>query len=317
MSPRVGLATGRAAQNQRHLAIGPGVFGEVVVDHERIAALIHELFSNRAAGVGSKILHRGGVGGRGDHDDGVIHGAVALERVHNLGDLAGALADGHVDADHVLPFLVDDCVEADGGFARLAVADDQLALATADRKHGVDGHDAGLDGRVDPFARDDAGGHALNGAHLVGVERPFAVDGYPQRVHDAPDKRVAHGHGGDQAGGAHFISGFDVVVFAHYHDADAVFLEVERQAGDAVAEFNQFTGLDGRQPVHNGNPIVDGAHGTDALRFDFGLKFFDLIEKRIGYALKFRGKGCHAPSSSRCQRSIASYRQSKRRFWAG
>ena len=40
--------------------------------------------------------------------------------------------------------LADDRVDADGGLAGRAVADDQLALAAADRDHRVDRHDAGL-----------------------------------------------------------------------------------------------------------------------------------------------------------------------------
>jgi hypothetical protein len=43
-----------------------------------------------------------------------------------------------------LSLLVDDRVDRDGGLAGLAVADDELALAAADRDHGVDGLDAGL-----------------------------------------------------------------------------------------------------------------------------------------------------------------------------
>ena len=54
------------------------------------------------------------------------------------------LADGDVDADDVAVALVDDRVDGDGRLAGLAVADDQLALAAADRRHGVDGLDAGL-----------------------------------------------------------------------------------------------------------------------------------------------------------------------------
>ena len=58
------------------------------------------------------------------------------------------LADGHVEAAHVLALLVDDRVDGDGGLARLAVADDELALAAADRDHRVDGLDARLHGLV-------------------------------------------------------------------------------------------------------------------------------------------------------------------------
>ena len=66
------------------------------------------------------------------------------------------LGDRHVDADDARPLLVDDRVDGDGGLAGLAVADDQLALAAADRGHGVDGLDAGLQRLVDRLPPGDA-----------------------------------------------------------------------------------------------------------------------------------------------------------------
>ena len=48
---RVRLATRRAAQQQRHLAVRVRVLGQVVVDHERVLAVVEEVLGHRAAGV--------------------------------------------------------------------------------------------------------------------------------------------------------------------------------------------------------------------------------------------------------------------------
>ena len=64
--------------------------------------------------------------------------------LHDLRDGGGLLADGHIDADHVLALLVQDGVHSQGGLAGLTVADDQLTLAAADGEHGVDGQNTGL-----------------------------------------------------------------------------------------------------------------------------------------------------------------------------
>ena len=98
---------------------------------------------------GARNWRAAGFLGAGHDDDGVLHGAVLLEHGHDLGHGRELLADGHVDADQALALLVDDRVDGEGGLAGLAVADDQLALAAADRDQGVDGLDAGLDRRVD------------------------------------------------------------------------------------------------------------------------------------------------------------------------
>ena len=85
------------------------------------------------------------------------------------------------------PLLVDDRVDRDGGLARLAVADDQLALAAADRHHRVDRLQPGLHRLLDRLAIDDAGREALDLAELLRDDRALAVDRLAERVHDAAD----------------------------------------------------------------------------------------------------------------------------------
>ena len=54
------------------------------------------------------------------------------------------LANSNVDADHVLALLVDDGIDGNSGLTGLTVANDELALATADRNHRVNCEDTGL-----------------------------------------------------------------------------------------------------------------------------------------------------------------------------
>ena len=159
---RVGLASGRAAQQERHLAVRPGVLAEVVVDAQGVLdqalarhldAVLHDFLAHRHARVRGEVLERGGILGAGDDDDRVLHRAVLLEDGDRVGDRRELLADGDVDADEALALLVDDRVEADGRLAGLAVADDQLALAAADRDERVDG----LDARSGPACRRPGG----------------------------------------------------------------------------------------------------------------------------------------------------------------
>ena len=84
---------------------------------------------------------------------------------------------------HLTPvvLLADDGVDADGGLADLAVADDQFALAPADWGHGVDGLEARVHGLVDRLAVDDAGGDHLDAAEFLGLDGALAVDGVARR----------------------------------------------------------------------------------------------------------------------------------------
>ena len=62
--------------------------------------------------------------------------------------------------------LVDDRVDDHRGLAGLAVTDDQLALAAADRDQRVDRLQAGLHRLMHRLARDDAGRLDLDAAAL-------------------------------------------------------------------------------------------------------------------------------------------------------
>ena len=130
------------------------------------------------------------------------HRAVFLERLHQLRHGGALLSDRDIDAVELLRFigpgvdrlLVDDGVDDHRGLAGLAVADDQLALAAADRDQCVDRLQAGLHRLVHRLARDDAGRLHLDAAALGGCDRALAVDRVAQPVDHAAEQRVAHRH---------------------------------------------------------------------------------------------------------------------------
>ena len=109
------------------------------------------------------------------HDDRVGHRAGFFEHGDDARDVGLLLADRDVDAVEravvlvagrfgglVQAGLVDDRVDADRRLAGRTVADDQFALAAADRDHRVDRHDAGLHRLADGLAPDDAGRDLLD-----------------------------------------------------------------------------------------------------------------------------------------------------------
>src|SRR4030066_146436 len=92
------MAGRRPAEEERDLAVGRGVLGQVIVDDQGVAAVVAEIFADGAAGERRQELERGRIAGRGGDDDGVVHGPVVLERLDDLGDRGVLLADGDVDA---------------------------------------------------------------------------------------------------------------------------------------------------------------------------------------------------------------------------
>ena len=130
--------------------------------------------------------------------------------------------------------MVNDRVERDGGLSGLAVADDQLALAAADRNHRIDGLDSGLQRLLYRTAVDHARGDDFHRPGLVGRDRTFAIDRLAQGVHHAADETFADGDRHDTPGAAHFVAFFDLLIFAEQHRTNLVFFQVQRNAGHAV-----------------------------------------------------------------------------------
>ena len=192
--------------------------------------LIAEILAHRATGERSDVLHRRRIGSGGRDDDGVIHRAVVRQRLDDLRHGGALLSDRDIDADDVAALLVDDRVERDRGLARLTVADDQFALAAADRDHRVDGLDAGLQRLFHRLPVDDARRQRFKRIECRCIDGTIVVDRVAERIHHAADQRVAHRHGHDAAGAADFVAFLDRGVIAQQHGADLIFFEVQ---GDA------------------------------------------------------------------------------------
>src|SRR4029079_496639 len=115
-----------------------------------------------------------------------------FELAHDLSDRRALLTDGDVDAVELAALvsarvdrlLVDERVHRDGGLAGLTLADDQFALAAADRDQGVKRLEAGLDRLVDRLARDDPWRLHLDAAALGKFDGTLAIDRVAEGVDD-------------------------------------------------------------------------------------------------------------------------------------
>ena len=140
--------------------------------------------------------------------------------------------------------LVENRIHGDGRLARLAVADNQLALSAADRDHGVHG----LQSRLQRLAHGLAEDHARRLAferHLdrPTLDRPLAVERLAQRRDDTSEQRLAYTDRGRMARAAHRVALLDEVRGSEQHGADVVLLEIHHHGLHAVLEFEQFVRL--------------------------------------------------------------------------
>ena len=278
----VSLAARRTAQQEGDLAVSLGLLGEVVVDDERVLTVLHPVLAHRAARVRREVLERGRLGGRCRDDDGVLEGSVLGEGRDRLRDGRTLLTDGDVDALDPGAALVDDRVGRDRRLACLAVADDELTLATADGCHRVDDLDACLQWFENLLPRDDARCLDLETAVYGLAERAFPVDRLAKGVHDASQQRVADRHRQDPAGRADHLALVEAVHRSQHDRADRLLVEVEGEAYGPVLELEQLVDSSPGQACDPCDAVADLGDPADLLGLRPGGEVADIPRQRRG-----------------------------------
>ena len=252
-----------------------------------LAAVAEELTDGGSCKRGI-IEHGCGLGCRGGNDDGIVHGAVLLECLHQVGYGGGFLANGYIDAIDGLALeevfaLIDDGVNCDGRLAGLAVADDELTLATTDGDHGVDGLETGLQRLVDGLTVDNARCLAVEG-HLkfLTANGCAAINGLAKGVDDASDHLFAYLDGGDATCAAGNIALLDTLGGTEEHYAHIVFLQVHGDGHGAVFKLHEFVFGNIAQTIQTGHAVGDVKHFANFLKLHIALDALKFIEEDVG-----------------------------------
>ena len=81
---RIGFPARRTAQQERHLTIGDGLFRKIVINHQRVHAVVAEIFAHGATGEWREELQRRRFRRRRGDDDRIFKRAVVFERLDDL-----------------------------------------------------------------------------------------------------------------------------------------------------------------------------------------------------------------------------------------
>ena len=242
-----------------------------------VASAVEEVLAHGAPRERRHPLDRRGLVGRRRDDDRVLHRPHVAEPLNDLRDGRALLPDRDVDADHVSPALVDDRVDGDRGLAGRAVADDQLALAAADRDHRVDCLQARLQRLLHRLSPYHARRLELERPSLGGLDRPEAVERVAQRVDDAAEERVAHGHAHHLTRATDGLAFGDVVPLSEERRADVVLLQVERDADDTVLELEALESDAVLEAVDTGDAVADLEDGSDLGEVGLDVELLDPV----------------------------------------
>ena len=180
------------------------------------------------------------------------------------------------------PRLVEDRVDGDRRLAGAAVADDQLALAAADRDHRVDRLDAGLERLLHRLALDDARRLELErAASRVASIGPCPSSGLPSGSTTRPRSASPTGTLATSPGALHRLALRDLLPLAEERAADVVLLEVEREADDVVLELEHLERDAVLEPVDAGDAVAELEDGADLREVGLDVVLLDpLLEDR-------------------------------------
>ena len=253
------------------------MFGEVIINNEDVFALMHEVFSDGYTRVWCEVLHRGTFGCAGMNDDGVIHSAGLFQFFIYTDNVGVFLSDGYVNADNVLTLLVQDGIDADSRLTSTTVADDQFALAAANRNHGVNGFQTCLQRYINWLSVSNARCFDFNVAIFVGFDRSLSVDWLSERVYYASDNCIAYRNLHQvtcSLNNVAFLNGFGAT---QKNGTYVAFFQVECHAVYAVRKFEQFAGHAILKAVHMGNAIADFKNRTYFIDIEVYFVVFNLF----------------------------------------
>ncbi len=275
------FASGRTAQQKGNLAIGDGLFGQIVINNQSILAAVTEVLTDAASGVCRNVLQGGGVGGAAGDHAGVRQRVVLFESFHNLRHRGFFLADGDIDTFDAGILLANDRIHADGRFADLAVADDQFALTASDRRHGVDGFKACIHRLVDRLTLNHAGGNHFNTTKLTRLDGSLAVQRSSRGIDDASEKSFTDGHLSNLAGPLDDIPFFNVGHFSQNCDTDVVRFEIENHAQNTARELKKFHGHRVLNAVNACDTVTDGQDSSRFAYIKLFLIAFNLLRNNL------------------------------------
>ena len=231
--------------------------GQVVVDAQRIPALFHKVLGHGGGRIGRNVAQPRRVIVRGNHHQCVLQCSVLAEGLHHLGDRRSPLANCAVNAGHPFASLVDDGVNGHGGFAGLAVAENQFPLPSPHRNQCIDGLDTRFQGSGNRGALNDFRRRALDRPAFMDIYGLSAIQNPARGINDPAQQTIAHRGVGFPAGGSDPDAGIEPVAVAQEHDAHFVGLQVDGHPQHAVRKSHQFLG------GHTGQATDPGDAATD------------------------------------------------------
>ncbi len=173
--------------------------------------------------------------------------------------------------------MIHDRIDRDRRLAGLTVADDQLALPTANRNHCIDGLDTCRQRHLHRLTRYHARRHPFDRAPLGKGDRALPIDRVAKRIDHAAQQALAYRHRDNATGTPDLLAFLNCLIGAQDDHADGVLFEVGGHAHHPVGELHQLAVHHPLQAIDVGNAVTYFDHGADAYCFGLLFEMLDLI----------------------------------------
>src|ERR1700722_3189241 len=291
----IGFAPGRLTRQQRDLAMGGSVLCQIVNHDQRVLAAITEIFRHGETGKRRDPLQPGGACRTGSHYDAALRGSVFLDRIDGAPDARTLLPNRDIDTDDVAGLLVDNRIYRDRRLADGTIADDQFALATAEREQGINDDEPGLNRLDHEIPIDDRWRRTLDRLLCVGRDRAHPVEWPAERIDDTTEHRRPHWNAHHVSRAPHHVTGLNRIDIVQQNATDATAFEHLGEAELSFAEVQQLIEPDVGQPGDKRNAVSHLFDPTDLFRLRAKHRAAQfrpgLCEPRIRFGFR---AGCHS-----------------------
>ena len=227
-------------QNERHLAVSRCVLGKIIINDQRIHAIRHEPLADRCACVWSDVLIGSRVSSRSRNDDRVFKSSLFFENAERTSNIGILLANRHVDrvyrteiriarcyTNFIDVRLVDDRIDRDGRLTGTAVANDELALSTADWNHRIDRLDTSHKRLINRLTLDNTRSDSFNRISLGAFDCTLAINWLSQSINYTTEKSFANWDRKKRSRAFNFVALLEVIRLAENNRSHFVFFQVK------------------------------------------------------------------------------------------
>jgi len=164
------------------------MFGQVIVNDQRILSLFHKIFTDCTSGIRGDILHRSVVIGAGDNNNRMLHRIRFFEFCDYLSYRRFLLTNCHINTKNILIPLIDNRIDCDGCFSGLTIPDNQFSLTPANGNHRINRFDTGLQRRIHIGSLMNSRRNPFNRTISVESNRTFSVNRLAKRINNPPQQ---------------------------------------------------------------------------------------------------------------------------------